>query len=41
MPSKLMSARETMMEKIWECTISVIEAFVFLAGSVRASVHNR
>ena len=30
MPSKLMSARETLVEKIWEYIISVIEAFVFL-----------
>jgi len=40
MPSKSMSARETMVEKMWECIISVTEAYVFLAGPVCASVHN-
>jgi hypothetical protein len=41
MPSKLMSATETLVEKMFECTISVIEAFVFIAECLRTSVHNR
>jgi hypothetical protein len=41
MLSRLMPAPEIPVEEIWECTTSVIEAFVFLAGSLCAPVHNQ